>query len=66
MSLEYIRRVYKVPAKRGMAVRAEGQKGRILGARGPYLRILLEGEIIKKLFHPTWEMEYLTEEETDD
>ena len=60
MSLEYIRRVYKVPAKRGLTVLALGRKGIITGARGSYLLIRLEGERKINSYHPTWEMEYLT------
>lgn len=59
-SLEYIRLCYNVPAKKGMPVLAQGREGIIVGARGPYLRIRLDGVIAS--YHPTWEMKYLKEE----
>jgi hypothetical protein len=61
MSLEYIREVYNVPARRGMKVIAHGRNGIIVGAKGPHLRIKIQGEKNILSFHPTWEMEYLSE-----
>ena len=58
MSMRYIRDHYGVPAKRGMEVVAQGRKGRIVGSRGSYLRIKVDGEKNILSFHPTWEMEY--------
>ena len=60
MSMKYIREHYNVPAKRGMKVNAQGHNGVIVGSRGPYLRIRIEGEKNVLSFHPTWEMEYLS------
>lgn len=65
MAMEYIRKSYGVPAKRGMRVRYTGhhsgpKEGRITRSRGPYLLILLDGEKFSKPYHPTWEIEYLT------
>jgi hypothetical protein len=65
MSLEYIREVYNVPARRGMKVIAHGQNGIIVGAKGPHLRIRIEGEKNILSFHPTSEMEYLSEGEEE-
>jgi hypothetical protein len=56
--MEYIRDYYNVPAKRGMEVVAQGRNGRIVGSRGEYLRIKVDGEKNILSFHPTWEMEY--------
>ncbi len=57
--MDYIRRHYGVPAKRGGNVMFQGKPGVIIGSRGPYLRIRLDG--MKRVFncHPTWEIEYL-------
>lgn len=55
----YIRETYKVPAKRGMRVRFNGLNGRIVGSRGGYLRVRLDGSKRPLICHPTWEMVYL-------
>lgn len=64
MSMAYIRKYYKVPAKRGGRVRYTGRDKPILGtiraARHGYLRIQLDGEAYAGIFHPTWELEYIT------
>jgi hypothetical protein len=69
MSMAYIRRTYKVPAKRGGRVRytwpSPPQTGTIVGARGPHLRIRLDGEKHSELYHPTWEIEYLETVESE-
>ena len=65
MTMKYIRKTYKVPAKRGARVRFMGntngklQGGVIVGSKGPYLRIRLDGEKKIYSYHPTWELEYL-------
>lgn len=62
----YIRKTYSVPAKVGMRViytgdaSGEYRRGTIRGADGSYLRVLLDGEIKPRRFHPTWELLYLT------
>ena len=66
MSMKKIRKYYKVPAKRGgkICYTGEGKDkpeyGVITSSSGAYLRIRLEGHKISGLFHPTWEIEYLT------
>ncbi len=55
---DYVRRYYKVPAKRLMRVRALGMPGTITGFSGAYLRIRLDGERRSRLYHPTWRIEY--------
>ena len=60
--MEYIRKRYNVPAKRGMKVIAQRRNGIIVGARNGYLLIRIEGEKDILSFHPTWKMEYLKDE----
>jgi len=68
MSLEYIRAAYAVPAKKGQWVRYTGVKGPtakaregvITGAEGAHLRIRLDGDSFSNIYHPTWEIEYLS------
>lgn len=65
MSMDQIRRTYNVPAKRGGRIRFSGNIGRkplvgtILGSDGVRLRVLFDGESIRRILHPTWEVEYL-------
>ena len=63
MSLEYIRKQYKVPAKKNVKIRYTGMEkpilGRIIGAKGERIKIKLNDTNQIGLFHPTWEMEYL-------
>lgn len=58
MSMEYIRRTYGVPAKRGMRVVIDGKPGRIVSSMGGYLRVRLDGELRPSNYHPTWRVEY--------
>lgn len=64
MSLDYIRKTYSVPAKRGGRVEYTGadapsQYGTIKSASGPHLMILLDGSKHAMPFHPTWGLRYL-------
>jgi hypothetical protein len=65
MSINWVRKRYGVPAKRGGRVEYTGGKtpeqGTIVAARGGYLRIRFDGmEYTHPLpFHPTWELRYL-------
>jgi len=63
MSLQYIRDTYSVPAKRGGRVEYMGNRtkiqGTITGARGPLIRIRLDGDTHSVVFHPTWKLRYL-------
>lgn len=64
MSMDYIRKTYGVPAKRGGRVIYTGSAlhkaigGTIKSARGGYLMILLDGHKYPQTFHPTWCLEY--------
>lgn len=69
MSMEYIRRAYGVPAKRGGRIKYTGNPhsvcfGRITSARNGRLRVLLDDRVPgyrgRVTLHPTWEIEYLT------
>lgn len=67
MSMEYIRKYYGVPAKRGGKLRYSGGPGapvsaEIIGTKGAYLKCrIIEGmnSGLKTLLHPTWKIEYL-------
>lgn len=68
MSLEYIRRTYGVPAKRGSKIRFTDSngaiwEGRITSASGPHLRMLPDDRVpgcrTRLIVHPTWNVEYL-------
>lgn len=67
MTMQRIRQRYGVPAKRGARIRYTGEGkdnpeyGIITNARGHHLRIRLDGQKLSYIFHPTWEIEYLTE-----
>lgn len=62
MSMDYIRRTYGVPAKRGMTVTIRGDgtqfQARIVGSRGQYLRLWISGGKRSHLYHPTDALEY--------
>lgn len=60
-SFDYVRRMYGVPAKRGMRVIANGKPGRITSGNGQYIMVLLDGDKRPTVWHPTWEMVYLTD-----
>lgn len=59
MSADYVRRYYKVPAKRGMRVEIDGKGGVITGFDGAHLRVRLDGEKHSVNAHPTWRVTYL-------
>ena len=65
MSAAYVREHYRVPAKRGGRIRYRGTghsapvDGVIVGFRGQYLRVRLDGEKRIESFHPTWMIDYL-------
>lgn len=65
MSLAWIRKNYRVPAKRGGRIEYTGERrsqlGTICGASGSHLSIRLDGARHTTPFHPTWEIRYLDE-----
>lgn len=67
MSFEYIRKTYNVPAKRGARVRYTGcgqnDLGTIKSASGGHVMVKLDNAKHPQPFHPTWELEYLPEQQ---
>lgn len=63
MTLAWIRKWYRVPAKRGGRVEYTGcgrkEMGTICGASGSHLSVRLNGVKHSMPFHPTWELRYL-------
>lgn len=51
--MEYIRKMYGVPAKRGALIEYNGKKGVVTGTSGPHIMARLEGEKFSKVYHPT-------------
>lgn len=66
-SLAYIRNHYGVPAQlKGRVLytyRGRNQQGTIVGTSGASLMILLDGARRPAPYHPTWELQYLTDAE---
>lgn len=69
MTMEYIRKTYHVPAKRGGRVRYTGGPtpidGTITSASGPYIRVRLDDRKMTVRLHPTWEVQYIAEGKTE-
>jgi hypothetical protein len=63
MSMAWVRKNYRVPAKRGGRVEYTGEGkpelGTIRSASGGYVHIQLDGVKRTMPFHPTWELRYL-------
>lgn len=59
MSAEYVRRYYRVPAKRGGRVVVDGKSGVITSFRGASLTVRFDGDKRPVPCHPTWRVEYL-------
>ena len=64
-SLDYVRRKYRVPARRGMRVTVDGKSGVITCGDGQYLRVRLDGEKRSGRWHPTWRVVYHEEPSGD-
>ena len=60
MAFDYIRRRYNVPAKRGQRVLYKGRPGVIVGCFQAYIKVRLDGETRAGVYHPTWEMVYVS------
>ncbi len=62
---DYIQSYYRVPAKKGARIeytdRGVTKPGKIVGARGQYIRIHFDGEAkpVNGVFHPTDGIKYL-------
>ena len=63
MSMAWVRKNYRVPAKRGGRVEYTGEGkpelGTIRSASGGHLHIQLDGVKHTMPFHPTWKLRYL-------
>ena len=58
--MEYIRKMYNVPAKRGGRIRSQGcDTGTIVAAKIGYLHVRFDGQKQIARLHPTWLVEYL-------
>lgn len=68
MTIAWVRKTYRVPAKRGGRVEYTGgnvpQFGTICGSRGSHLNIRIDGIKHTLLFHPTWKLRYLDADAT--
>jgi hypothetical protein len=60
MSFDYVRRYYKVPAKRGLRVTVDGKAGRITSGRGAHIMVRFDGASHSLPCHPTWRVTYHT------
>lgn len=66
MTMEYIRKTYEVPAKRGVQVLVDwyppepARVGTVTGSKGARLRVRLDGDTRSRIAHPTWQITYLT------
>ena len=57
--MEYIRRYYNVPAKKGTRVLYDRKYGIITGSKNGLLRIRMDGDSYSELYHPTYHITYL-------
>lgn len=67
MSLDYIRKTYKVPAYEGVRVSMETRKGVIVGAEGPHVKVKFDDRRGHYPVHPielTYHVEPVPEETT--
>lgn len=63
MSVSYILNHYGVHALPGYRAKYTGgsnpKMGTVIGTRGAYIEIRLDGDNINGLYHPTWELEII-------
>jgi hypothetical protein len=61
--MEYIRKAYGVPARRGARVKftdaSKAVRGTVVGSRGHYLRVKWDVSGFVQTMHPTWMLIYL-------
>lgn len=66
MSFDYVRDYYRVPARKGVRVEYTGgetpKAGTIVGVKGAYIMVKLDGQSHAGPYHPTWEIRYLNAE----
>ena len=58
MGLDYVRKFYGVPAKRGGRVVVAGRRGTITSASDSYIMVRFDGESTPRRCHPTWRVTY--------
>lgn len=71
MGMDWIRKTYGVPAKRGGRVVYSGgqdgpQLGTITASVGGHINIRIDGARHPATFHPTWMLRYLDDESSND
>lgn len=59
MSMAWVRVNYKVPAKRGMKVKVDGEEGIITSAKRGYIMVRFAGRRCPMPCHPTWRVRYV-------
>lgn len=61
MTINAIRKLHGVPAKRGMRVLVgvDGMAGKIVGARGGYLRVKMDATGVVEDQHASWKIDYI-------
>lgn len=52
-SFEWINKHYGLKLEKGMRVKAYGEPGTVVGSRGAYVKILLDGDNKPGCYHPT-------------
>ena len=58
--MEYIRKFYGVPAKRGgRVIYGASGYGTIVGSKGPYLRVHMDEDHKIRTYHPVWLRTYI-------
>ena len=69
MTMTHIRKTYKVPAKRGSRIKYTGGKKPLFGTilNSKHERIMVKMDTINIIYklHPTWEIEYLPQKDTE-
>lgn len=65
MSLEFINESYGTTYQKGSRVEFQGKPGVVVGFHGSHLKVKLDEEKSPGIFHPTWEMKEIKEEENE-
>lgn len=56
--MQWIRKYYEVPARRGVRVAIDGRRGVITGSINQYIRVRMDGDKLSRPYHPRWMCEY--------